>query len=56
MSKKENTEEAKYTKKAILLDCIGVKRDILKALLDDDTEYSLSEVDRIYKKFLEGGN
>ena len=55
MSKKEIVEEVKYTKKAILLDCVGVKRDVLKTLLDDNKEYSLSEVENIYKKFLEGG-
>ena len=48
-------KEKKYTKRAILLNLKGVKKDILKALLKDGIEYSLTEVEDIYKKFLEGG-
>ena len=55
MAKSRNEIEKKYTKRAILMNLKGVKKDILKALLEDYTTYSLSEVESIYKKFLEGG-
>ncbi len=48
-------KEKKYTKRAILLNNKGVKKDILKTLLKDDTNYSLNEVEEIYKNFLKGG-
>lgn len=49
-------KKKKYTKRAILLNYKGVKKDILKTLLEDDVNYSLDEVEKIYEKFLEGGN
>lgn len=51
----ENTEEKKYTKRAIVMNIKGVKKDILNSLLSDELMYSLAEVDTIYNQFLEGG-
>jgi len=55
MAKAKNESEKRFTKRAILLGLKGVKKDVLKALLDDNISYSLSEVENIYSKFLEGG-
>ena len=51
----ENTEEKKYTKRAIVMNIKGVKKDILNSLLSDELMYSLTEVDTIYNQFLGGG-
>jgi len=51
----ESTEEKKYTKRAILMDIKGVKKDILKTLLSDEVMYSLAEVEYLYNDFLKGG-
>ena len=56
MSKKIKENEKKYTKRAILLSLIGVKKDIIKTLLNDNELYTLTQVENMYSKFLEGGN
>ncbi|MBQ8299887.1 MAG: hypothetical protein IJX99_08585 [Clostridia bacterium] len=55
MTKTKVQEDKKYTKRAILMNEKGVKKDILKALLKDNTRYSLSEVQELYNEFLKGG-
>lgn len=55
MAKAKIQEDKRYTKRAILMNEKGVKKDILKALLKDNTSYSLSEVQELYNEFLKGG-
>ena len=55
MAKAKVQEDRKYTKRAILMNEKGVKKDILKALLKDNTSYSLSVVQELYNEFLKGG-
>lgn len=57
--KTENKAEDKanntYTKEQILLSNKYVKRrDLINALLDDDKEYTIQEVDTMMEKFLKG--
>lgn len=52
--KKEMTKET-YTKRAIIMNLTGVKRDVIGALLKEEARYSLDEVEKIYNDFLEGG-
>ncbi|CCI81989.1 hypothetical protein [Lactobacillus hominis] len=48
--------EPKFTKQALVTSSNfnGVERDILKIVLDENKEYSLTEVDKELKKFKEG--
>lgn len=54
-AKVQSDTEKKYTKRAILMNQKGVKKDILKALLKDNRSYSLGEVEEMYNDFLKGG-
>lgn len=54
-AKVQSNTEKKYTKRAILMNQKGVKKDILKALLKDNRSYSLGEVEEMYNDFLKGG-
>ena len=55
MAKNKIKEDKKYTKRAILIEEKGVKKDILKALLENNKTYSISEADELYNEFLKGG-
>lgn len=55
MAKSKIQEDKKYTKRAIIIEQKGVKKDILKALLNDNKIYSLSDVEELYNNFLKGG-
>lgn len=54
-AKVQSDTEKKYTKRAILMNQKGVKKDILKVLLKDNRSYSLGEVEEMYNDFLKGG-
>ena len=48
-------EERKFKKQELLqAECYPGKRDLVSALLEDDREYSLSEVDAAIEKFMKG--
>ena len=52
---KATIKEEAYTKQAILNSKKYVKqKDLINALLDDETKYTLKEVDNIIKKYLKG--
>lgn len=48
-------EEKRFTKRAILLNYAGIKKDVLKAILSENENYTLSEVEDKYNEFLKGG-
>lgn len=53
--KVENKAENTYTKDQIILsEKYAKRRDLVNALLDDDKEYTLEEVDTMMDKFLKG--
>lgn len=51
----EKTPKNTYTKDQLLMSEKYVKRrDLVNALLDDDREYTVEEVDAMMEKFLKG--
>lgn len=49
------TEESKYTKEELKnAERFASKRDLIEALLRDDTEYTVNEADEITDNFLKG--
>ncbi len=55
--KKATKEIAKYSKKQILSSkkFSLIEKDVLKALIEDDKQYSIDEVVKLLKDFLEKG-
>ena len=52
-AKKSETENTNYSKEALLKSQKYLeKRDLISILLDDETEYSLDEVDGLIEEFL----
>ncbi|MEQ2680382.1 hypothetical protein AAAU98_27065 [Enterocloster citroniae] len=48
-------EETRFKKQELLqAECYQGKRDLVRALLEDGREYSLSEVDAAIEKFMKG--
>lgn len=46
-------EDYKYTKKQLVEgDVPGMSPDVLAVVLDDDLTYTMSEVEKLYSKFL----
>lgn len=46
-------EDYKYTKKQLVDgDVPGMSPDVLAVILDDDRAYTMSEVEKLYSKFL----
>lgn len=53
--KTENRVENTYSKDQILAsEKYAKRRDLVNALLDDDKEYTIEEVDEMMQKFLKG--
>lgn len=53
--KAKSSTEKKYTFKAIISTYKGIKRDVLKNILNPEERYSIEQVENLYNKFLEGG-
>lgn len=52
---KEKVDTEKFKKDNLISSArYAEKRDIVSALLEDDKEYTLSEVDELVKKFMKG--
>ena len=48
-------KDYKYTKKQLVEgDVPGISPDVLAVILDDDRTYDMDEVNKLYKKFLNG--
>lgn len=54
-NKTESRNENTYTKDQILLsEKYAKRRDLVNALLEDEKEYTITEVDAMMEKFLKG--
>ncbi len=54
-NKSESKTENTYTKDQILMsEKYAKRRDLVNALLEDDKEYTITEVDAMMEKFLKG--
>ena len=51
MNKSEKKDVKRYTKRAIIENAKGVKKDVYNFILKDNKMYSLEEVDNLYQKF-----